>query len=207
MVDTEPLSRLAWAQLLSLYGHVLDDLTYQRMIGYRIDESAQIILETFPIPLTAAEISSRKESIFDEIRAKGVPVMPGLMKLQDEIACQNVPWAVATSSPRRHAQIILDQLGLAGACHAIAGGDEAPSGKPAPDIYLLAAERLGFPPDECLALEDSMPGCQAAFAAGMRVAAVPNGQTLTADFRHVHHIFASLHDVAANLNSLLSLDD
>jgi len=207
MVDTEPLSRQAWAQLLSEHHHLLDDKTYERMIGYRIDVSARIILETFPIPLTMVELSSRRDAILEELRAKGVPVMPGLMELQGKIASRGVPWAVATSSPRHHAEVILDQLGLAGACHALAAGDEVVSGKPAPDIYLLAAERLSVPPENCLALEDSLPGSQAAVAAGMRVVAVPNGQTLAADFGHVHHVYDSLHDVAANLDLLLRLDD
>lgn len=207
MVDTEPMSRKAWAQLLADYGHRLDDETYGRMIGHRIDVGARIALEAFPIPLTIAEIIGRKSAISDRMRAGGVPVMPGLMELQDEIARINLPWGVATSSPRHHAEVILEQLGLSHACGAVAGGDEVPSGKPAPDIYLLAAERLGVPPDRCLALEDSLPGSQAAVSAGMHVVAIPNGQTLTANFHHVHHLFSSLHDVLANLESLLNMKD
>jgi HAD superfamily hydrolase (TIGR01509 family) len=207
MVDTEPLSHLAWARMMAAFDQVLDDATYNRMIGRRIEVSAQIVLETFPIPLTVAEIIDRKEAIFHNIRAKGVPAMPGLMKLQREIARQKIPWAVATASPRQHAMIILEQLGLAASCGAIAAGDEVPLGKPAPDVYLLASDRLGVPPDQCLALEDSAPGCHAALAAGMRVVAIPNGQTSSAHFPPVHRFHGSLHDVMANLESLLRFED
>jgi HAD superfamily hydrolase (TIGR01509 family) len=129
--------------------------------------------------------------------------MAGLMALQTEIGKRGLPWAVATSSPRHHAQIILEQLGLADACHAIAAGDEVSHGKPAPDIYLLAAERLNTPPQRCLALEDSAPGSQSAIAAGMKVVAIPNPQADKADFAAVHRIFDSLHEVASNLDQLL----
>jgi HAD superfamily hydrolase (TIGR01509 family) len=206
MVDTEPLSRQAWAHLLERYGHALDDETYERMIGFRSDTSSRIVLEAFDLPLTASEIAQSKEAIFDKIRANGVPVMHGLNALQAELLRRDIPWAVATSSSGHHARIILEQLGLSSACQAIAAGDEVVEGKPAPDVYLLAARRLGYPPDECLALEDSLPGCQAAYAAGMTVVAVPKGQTKASQFRHAHHVFSSLQEVANNLEWLLPPD-
>ncbi len=204
MVDTEPISHRAWAQLLNKYGFDLEDEVYSRMIGHRIDVGVQIFIGAYDIPLTAAEIIRRKTAIFNEMMAHGVPVMPGLVELQAEINRRALPWAVATSSPRHHAEFILTQLGLRDTCWAIAAGDEVHKGKPAPDIYLLAAERLGKDPGHCLALEDSAPGCWAADAAGMRVIAIPNGQTKTADFTAAHHMFDSLHDVVGNLDKLLS---
>lgn len=206
MVDTEPLSRQVWNQLLSKYGHALDDQTYAGIIGYRSDASAAKVLSAYDLPLTAAELIESKEKLFDELRAKGVPVMPGFMELQAEIARREIPWAVATSSPRHHARIILDQLGLSGDCQAIAAGDEVALGKPAPDLYLLAAERLGIPRYQCLALEDSHPGCEAAAAAGMRVVAVPNGQTFDGSFSAAHYVMNSLKDVLDHLDHLLSSD-
>jgi beta-phosphoglucomutase-like phosphatase (HAD superfamily) len=126
------------------------------------------------------------------------------MPLQAEIARRQIPWAVATSSPRHHAEIILTQLALADSCRAIAGGDEVRQGKPAPDIYLLAAERLGIAPAHCLALEDSLPGSQAAVAAGMVTVAVPGGDRAAAEFAHADFIFPSLHQVLAHLDELMS---
>ncbi|MCP4427026.1 MAG: HAD family phosphatase [Chloroflexi bacterium] len=203
MVDTEPLSRRAWEQVLAAFGYVMDDAVYGRMIGRRADVAVQIFLEHFDLPLTAAETMRRKNDIFQEMLAEGAPIMPGLMELHAEIARRGLPWAVATSSPRAHAEKILTELGLRQSCRAIAAGDEAAHGKPAPDIYLLAAERLGIPPQHCLALEDSAPGCQAAAQAGMTTIAIPNGMTKTAVFPCAHHIFNSLHDVVDNLDALL----
>ncbi len=204
MVDTEPLSRRAWAQVLAFYGLELDDAVYGRMIGHRTDKATQIFLDNYDIPLTAAETMQQKDMIFQDILAKGTPIMPGLMELHVAIARRGLPWAVATSSPRAQAEYILTELGLRQSCRAIAGGDEVAHGKPAPDIYLLAAERLGISPQRCLALEDSAPGCQAAAQAGMVTIAIPNGATETAVFPCAHHIFNSLHEVAERLNDLLS---
>jgi HAD superfamily hydrolase (TIGR01509 family) len=203
MVDTEPLSRRAWEETLQAYGQRLDDGTYGRMIGLRADESAQLVLDNFALPVSREALMARKAAAFAAIRAAGVPVMPGLHALLDALAARGLPWAVATSTVRRQAEAVLAQIGLAGAYQALAGGDEVAAGKPAPDLYLLAAQRLGVAPAHCLALEDSAPGCQAAVAAGMHVVAVPNGDTKTADFSLAHAVFPSLQGVADRLDELL----
>ena len=203
MVDTEPLSRQAWNSVLAEYGVTLDDALYHRMIGRRADESTRMVLNRYAVPLTAAELQTRKRAAYAILRDQGVPVMPGLRELHREISRRGLPWAVATSSPREHAQVILRQLGWAEDCQAIAAGDEVAHGKPAPDIYLLAAERLGVAPEHCLALEDSVPGCQAAMNAGMVSIAVPGPHAQTADFPFAHHVFSSLHEVTDNLAQLL----
>jgi beta-phosphoglucomutase-like phosphatase (HAD superfamily) len=110
---------------------------------------------------------------------------------------------VATSSPLRHALELLDQLGLGNSCQTVAGGDEVVNGKPAPDIYLLAAKRLGLRPAQCLAVEDSAPGCQAALSAGFMVVAVPNRDTKASDFSTVDYTFSSLLEVVERFEDLL----
>lgn len=207
MVDTEPISRSVWDRFLKLYGYTLDEDTYQRMLGRRNDVSAGILLEAFDLPLTVAEVIERKEAIYHRLRAKGVPAMAGLVELQAEIESRGMLWAVATASPRRHAAIILEQLQLLHKCPAIAAGDEVAYPKPAPDVYLLAAEKLGVSPRRCLALEDSMPGSQAAVAAGMRVIAIPNEQTRNGDFSYAYRRVDSLYDVLNNLDQLLAFGE
>lgn len=204
MVDSEPQSRQAWDQVLGAHGHTLTDAVYYRVIGYRIDETAAILIDAFDLPLTVDALAQEKEAALAQIRAGGVPVMSGLYELLASISERGISWGVATSSSRRHAEEILAQLGLTDSCQAIAGGDEVPWGKPAPDIYLLAAERLHVLAVHCLAIEDSAPGCRSALAAGMLVAAVPNGGTRTADFSAVDHLFPSLHAVAEELDALLT---
>ncbi len=200
MVDSEPLSQRAWDEYLRPYGHQLSEETVQSIIGLRADLSTPVIKELYSLPDPVPTIISKRAAIYSQIRANGVPAMPGLHALHDEIARRGLPWAVATSSPRAHALEILEQLNLLSRCRAVAAGDEVAHGKPHPDIYLLAAERLGVAPHDCLALEDSGPGSQAAASAGMTVIAIPNVQTKMADFSHVHYLYRSLEDVLANLD-------
>lgn len=203
LVDSEPLSRRAWAQLAAEYHYTLDDETYRQMVGWRTDQSVQMFLATCPIPLRPEDVIARKTAYLDAIRAEaGVPVMPGVDEVLTAVHRLGLPWAVATSSRRHHAEENMAQLGLAPA--AVATGDEVAHGKPAPDIYLLAAERLGVPPERCLAVEDSLPGCQAAVAAGMLVTAVPNGITKANNFSDIPFVFDSLHTLAQKLPSIVN---
>lgn len=204
MVDSEPLSRQAWDEFLRPYGGQITDAMQSQIIGLRADVSTPLIRDAFEIPLTVPEIIQQRAVIYTRIREQGVPVMPGLVELQNAIAARQIPWAVASSSGRHHVQEILAQLGLADKVYATACGDEVTHGKPAPDLYLLAAERLGIDPARCLALEDSAPGSQAAVAAGMTVIAIPNGHTSGADFSHAHAVYDSLHEVARNLDKLMN---
>ena len=201
MVDSEPLSQQAWDEYLRPYGHQLTQEIVSQIIGLRADMSTPTIKALFNLPEPVPVIIQKRAAIYRQIRANGVPTMPGLHELHAEIARRQIPWAVGTSSPRYHAEEILQQLGLQHRCRAIAAGDEVVDGKPDPAIYLLAAERLGIPPQHCLALEDSGFGSLAAARAGMTVIAIPNRQTKTADFSHVHHRYSSLHDVLANLDN------
>lgn len=204
MVDTEPLARQVWAQVLQEHGYQLTSDLHNRMVGRRTKESAHLVLETFPLPYTADELVAYKSALWEEIWTKGVPPMPGLSRLQEALALRDVPWGVATSSPRYYAEQLLDQLGYADTCQAIAAGDEVVHGKPAPDIYLLAARRLGIAPERCLTLEDSLPGGQAAKAAGMTLVAVPNGTATATDFDFADYVFQNLGEVADQLGALMS---
>ena len=203
MVDSEPSSRRAWDHVLGTYGHTLNDDIYNSIIGYRIDETAAYLIETYGLPLSIDTLTDQKASLLNKIRANGVPPMPGFYEFHSRILQSGLIWAVATSSPRSHAEEVLERLGISGSCQAIAGGDEVLQGKPAPDIYLLAAKRLGIPAAHCLAVEDSAPGCRSALSAGMMVVAVPNQDTKTADFSAVDYVFPSLYVVSERLDTLI----
>ena len=204
MVDTEPLARRAWAQVVAPYGREIGDDLYGRMLGRRTVESAQLVLDALDLPVPLPELVERKTAVFLGTLESGVPAMPGLWALLDRIAAMGLAWAVATSTPRPVAEIVLGKLGVAGRYGALACGDEVPRGKPAPDIFLLAAARLGAAPAACLALEDSTAGCVAAAAAGMRVVAVPTELTRGETFACAHARYPSLAAVAADLEALLA---
>jgi HAD superfamily hydrolase (TIGR01509 family) len=203
MVDSEPLARQAWETVLARYGCQLDAETYGRMIGLRTEDSSRLVRDRYDLAVSPADLGAQKTAEMAGLLDQGVPVMPGLPELIQVVNERQIPWAVATSSRLAYAQTILDQLGLRDSCRAVAAGDQVAHGKPAPDIYLLAANRLGVNPQSCLALEDSVPGGRAAVAAGMVLAAVPGPQADAADFAFADHVFPSLRQVADALDHLL----
>lgn len=205
LVDSEPLARRSWELVLHSYGLVLDDETYCNMIGLRLEESSTLLQSRLGVPAPAETLARRKEAVLAQLSTEGIPPMPGLDSLMAALRERQIPWAVATSNRRAFAVQVLQQQGLWSACGSLTTGEEVENGKPAPDIYLLAAQRMGVAPERCLALEDSVPGAQAAKAAGMVTIAVPGRHEADSAFGFADHVYGTLGGVAQDLNELLGL--
>ena len=121
-----------------------------------------------------------KEGLYRELSRGRLAPMNGLHRLIRQLEHERIPTALATSAPQLNVAHTLAELGLAGAFPIIVRGDEVPRGKPAPDVFLEAARRLGVEPADCLVFEDAPMGIEAAQAAGMRVVA------LTTSFQAAH---------------------
>jgi HAD superfamily hydrolase (TIGR01509 family) len=206
MADSEPLAEWAWKQTLARYGHALDDQTFRDILGMRVSDSARFLCRRFPLPVSPEEALAERERLFLEAVPTRLRACPGLYPLLDELDARGLPLGIATSGHRRYVALALQTLGLEGRFRAVATGDDVVRGKPAPDIYLLASERLGVPPIYCLALEDAPLGAQSACAAGMVCLAVPNPRTAPSDFPSACRIFSSLHEVRETLDDLLRCD-
>lgn len=202
MADSEPLSEWAWRQILARYGRELDPHTFQSIQGLRVSDSAALICTRFALPISPEEAQSERERLVLEAIPTRLKAKPGLYHLLDELEARNLSLGIATSASLAHTRLSLQTLGVAGRFRAVVAGDEVAKGKPAPDLYLTAAERLGVPPNECLALDDSPPGIEAAIAAGMLPVAVPSPWTASLEFNGCR-TFPSLHKVAASLDELL----
>jgi len=113
------------------------------------------------------------EGVVRRYRAEGPPRIAGAVETVRRLA-RRYPLAVASSAHRDVIDAALDALGLQDAFQVVVSSDEVEHGKPAPDVYLEAARRLGVPPAACIVIEDSRNGVLAARAAGMRVVLVPN---------------------------------
>ncbi len=200
MVDSEPASRLVWSQLIAGYGAQFTDEDYLAIVGQRTDESAVYIQARYQLPVTPAALLGQKNAIWSTVWRRGLPARPGLAELIAALAERDVPWGVATASPRHYAETVLRQLGYDAACRALAGGDEVAESKPDPAVYLLAAERLGAAPAHCLVVEDSVPGMQAGLNAGMTVVAIPTPYTDLRALPAVHYQLGSLAEVPALLD-------
>ncbi|HYN69709.1 MAG TPA: HAD family phosphatase [Candidatus Eisenbacteria bacterium] len=115
------------------------------------------------------------DALMERYRLVGAPAIPGAAEAARRIAA-SYPVAVASGSHRRLIDAALDAIGVVDVIRIVVSADDVPHGKPAPDVYLEAARRLGAQPGRCLVVEDSMRGLQAARAAGMRAALVPNAK-------------------------------
>lgn len=204
LVDSEPLARQVWEKVVGQYDRVLDDQTYSRIVGLRLEETSCFLQERLDIPAEPAELARQKEDFLTQLSQEGVPSMPGLDTLMRELQLRQIPWGVATSNRTAFATQVLQQLDLWSTCKSLTTGQDVQRGKPAPDIYLLAAERMTVMPQHCLALEDSVPGAQAARAAGMVTVAIPGAHEAVQAFYFVDFVYDSLGDVAEDLDKLLA---
>lgn len=138
------------------------------------------------------EGTQRRRRAFYHAAIGRLTPMPGVLALLDTLDQENIPCAVASNSDRVWVDQILNIIGLTGRFRVIATADEVAHPKPAPEVYLLAATRLGIPPEHCAAFEDSPRGLAAAHAAGMFTVAVPTALTRHLAFEQAHHIVESL---------------
>ena len=123
----------------------------------------------------------RKETLYrDLVRRDGVSLLPGVAELLAGFAARGWPQAVGSSAPLGNLDLLLDATGTRHYFRAVVSGDDVARGKPEPEVFLTAAERLGVPPGACLVLEDAPAGVQAAKAAGMACWAVESHHTADA---------------------------
>lgn len=174
LVDSEPHSAAAWVAVLGRRGHraTTADVADCTGLGYAAtyDHLAAVDPAVALPPAEALwpEVQAALAESFD----RGLTVFPDAAGCVIELAFAGVPLGVASSSRRERLDLTLERSGLARYFQATVSGDEVEQGKPAPDVYLLAAERLGVRPEECLAVEDTGHGAASAVAAGMRVLGV-----------------------------------
>jgi sugar-phosphatase len=214
LIDTEPVWRVASAAVFAGFGIVLSEQDLLDSTGQPVEELIPVWRRRSPSPdggqgapaagagLAGARLSDDEvaDLIVDQVvaheKAEGEP-MPGVTAAVARFRRYGLRLAIASSSPRRLIDAVCDRLGLDGIEVRCSAMDEA-RGKPAPDVYLTAARRLGVAPANCLALEDSPNGVAAAKAAGMRCVAVPD-PLLAADPRY--------HRADLVLRSLTDLDE
>ena len=175
MLDTEPLYKAAWQQACADLGFDLDDQSYWRLLGRPNRECERELERMFGSVFPMARFRARWAQLWRaSVNAGGIPTKPGLLELLAFVEQRALPSAVATSSDAAYTEFSLQSAGLAGRFDVVVTGDQIERGKPAPDIYLEAAGRLGVEPPQCVALEDSDNGVLAASAAGMVTVCVPD---------------------------------
>jgi HAD superfamily hydrolase (TIGR01509 family) len=175
MLDTERMASRCWSQAASTIGVEFDATLLPSMIGRNSRDSREFVLAHYGADYPVDALMRESRTQFDAIaRREGIAVKPGLHALLDWLESIQIPRVVATSTRRERAPAHLERCDLMSRFHALVGGDEVEQGKPAPDIFLLAAARLDVVPAECIVLEDSEPGVRGAIKAGMIPIMVPD---------------------------------
>lgn len=142
---------------------------------------------------------ARRHELFLEVFKTKAKALPCVFDFFNSCKKENILLGVGTSASRAAMEFTLKTLNLIPYFKAMVCADDVTQGKPAPDIFLKAAELLKVKPEYCLVLEDSFYGVQAAKAAGMKCIAIPCGPTLKQDHSHADHIVKSLCEVTPEL--------
>ena len=199
LFDSEALYQRAIAAAAAEGGYDLSAAS-SLMIGRPVVQSTVILLEHYGPAFPVDAFFEAMFRHFDRMAATDLALKPGVIELLDALDQLQLPRAIATSSghPRVQAHLDLHQLGRR--FHAIVGHGDYAASKPAPDAFLLAAERLGVEPRLCLALEDSPNGVRAAHAAGMMTVMVPDLIEPTEEIRVLCSFVAhDLHEVRRSI--------
>ena len=174
LADTAPHHLLAWRETFAKRGTNFTEADFLRGFGIRNDA---IIKNTLGEQTTEAEIETiarEKEATFRRIIGKDIKPLPGTLKLLKELHNQGIKMAIASSTTIENIRLIVGSLGIADCFQAVITGHDVTEGKPSPQVFLLAAQKLGVEPQNCIVFEDAVAGVKAAKSAGMYCVAVAN---------------------------------
>ncbi len=173
LVDSEAVWDEVRRRFVEEHGGRWHEAATRDMLGMSSVEWSRYVRDRLGVDLDPGEIS---RSVADQVAERyrdRLPLLPGAVEAVKSTA-REWPLGLATSSNRHVIDLFLELAGLADDFQATVSSEEVGAGKPAPDVYLAAAERLGVEPADCVAIEDSTNGLRSAHAAGMGVIAVPN---------------------------------
>lgn len=202
MVDSAELHFKAWQRLMHELGRSLSYDEFVLTFGRKNADILRELLSPDLTPEQLEELSDRKERYFREQARAGLRAFPGVKELVQKLHRAGYRQAVASSAPPENIDLILSMLKLKPCFSAVVSADDIDRGKPDPQVFLLAAQRLQVPPACALVIEDSVAGVQAAKAAGMSVIAVTNTRTRE-ELREADIVVDSLGEVSVELVDLL----
>jgi HAD superfamily hydrolase (TIGR01509 family) len=192
LVDSEPLARAAWDRSLAPHGYEIDDGEYAALVGLPYLRVHGFFAERIPgLEAPDAFWAGYSGRLFELIDRELV-VFEDALETVRGLAEHGLAVAVASSSPRARLDRTLARAGLSDAFAVTVAGDEIAHGKPAPDMFLEAAARLGVAAARCAAIEDSAPGVAAGLAAGMTTVAIARSTSNAAALGDAHVVLDRL---------------
>ena len=194
LVNTEELYQHVGTELLRRRGHSFEPDLLDAMMGRPQQVSLKIMIEWHGLTDTIEMLATETGEIFVSLLDTQLRTMPGAMELLDLLDARGIARGVATSSGPDFAHDVLGRMGIRDRFAFVLTSADVTHGKPHPEIYRTAAQRLAVDPGAMLVLEDSQAGCKAAVAAGAVAVAVPGGHSRRHDFSGARFIADSLAD-------------
>lgn len=184
MFDTEPLSAQAWIRSGEKHGYPITIEMVTTFCGKTITAIEQMLRDIFGEDIEAEKISQGRQEFYRQIITEDViPHKEGLLELLEFLKREGIPAAVSTSTDKATAEIVIRRAGVYDYFTEFVFGDMVERSKPAPDIFLKAAEAIGRNPEECLVVEDSPAGVLAGKAMGGHTILIPDVAVVTEDVK------------------------
>ena len=206
IIDSEPLWEKAEKLLLSTKGLQYDPSYRDRILGLNQFDAADLLIKHFSLEESREQIINERLDILLDIYEDELVLKKDIVRLFNKIIDQNVKIGLASSSPCRVVEYVVQKIGLDTYFSTIVNGDSVNKGKPHPDIYLLAADNLGTSTSHCIAIEDSVNGVKSAKNAGMYCIAVPDSRIELSKFHMADELEKEISYLLKNytLNNLSS---
>ena len=173
LTDNMHFHHEAWMKFIALKKLGIDAATFER--DYHKGTLIEVMARFFPHLTTKEElreVGNEKEALYRNTYGHLLQPLKGLHPFLDALRRKNIPLGLATMGDQNNLEMTLKQLNITSYFHSTTGGDQVEKGKPHPEIFLRAAEKIGVDPQDCLAFEDTQSGIKAAQAAGMQVVGV-----------------------------------
>lgn len=201
LVDSEPVWHFVETEMLRARGKAWDYAIQKDLIGLRMTDFWERMVGAYALTEAAGDLIGEATRRMIDFAAERIVTRPGANELLAFLRARGIPCSIASSSPMALIEAVVETHDWDGYFQHYVSGDDVVEGKPAPDIYLETARRMGFQPQHILTLEDSRNGARAAVAAGMVCYAVPDPtHNSHADFDGVTpYVFDSLHEVRQSL--------
>jgi len=183
LIDSEEFHWISWRNTLADEGITITHEQFLSSFGQRNDSILPQWLGTAATPELMEKIAKAKEELYRHLIIRnGISPLPGVADWVDRLHKQGWLQAIASAAPRANVEAVLQALSATHIFQAIVSAEDVQRGKPDPEVYLMAASRVGVPPERCIVVEDAVAGIEGARRAGMRSIGVSrNGHHLGAD--------------------------
>jgi beta-phosphoglucomutase family hydrolase len=197
IIDSEPMHFEVDIQVMNYYGSAITHEQLEQYVGMTNPEMWAAVKEQHNLTPSVSEIIEYQLSNkIEMLTSSEMEPIDGIRELLAELKARNIPAAIASSSPPVFIKAVLRKFDLLDHFECVVSGEEVERGKPAPDVYLKAAELLGVKPQDCMVLEDARHGVAAAKAAGMKCIGFVNPNSGNQDLSQADYVVHAVSEVA-----------